>query len=205
MTSIPSAVDGAGLSVPQAGDPRPGSALSGASAQHLPPDDGDMDNGELFLQEIEAVDDYWGPTFRAIYESESQSEAFLERLEKRIGEHDGEIEKMCNHHYQGFISSVRDLLGVRSDSERLKAEVEVIDKELRDSAVKVQSKAKDLVKARRVERNIAATIESLSLCLPVLQMFTKLNKQMSEKRFHPALKTLEQLEHNYLPRISKYR
>ena len=42
--------------------------------------DADKDNGELFLQEIEAVDDYWGPTFRAIYESESQSEAFLERL-----------------------------------------------------------------------------------------------------------------------------
>ena len=28
---------------------------------------------------------------------------------------------------------------------------------------------------------------------------------MSEKRFHPALKTLEQLEHTYLPRIANYR
>jgi hypothetical protein len=36
-------------------------------------------------------------------------------------------------------------------------------------------------------------------------MFTKLNKQMSEKRFHPALKTLEQLEHTFLPRIANYR
>lgn len=29
--------------------------------------------------------------------------------------------------------------------------------------------------------------------------------QMKEKRYHPALKTLEQLEHNYLPRIANYR
>lgn len=162
------------------------------------------DHGELFLQEIEAVDDYWGPTFRAIYESD-YSQAFLERLEQRTHEHDAEIEKMCNHHYQGFISSVRDLLGVRSDAETLKGEVGAIDSDIQASGQAVAAKARELVKARRVERNIAATIESLSLCLPVLQMFTRLNKQMSEKRFHPALKTLEQLEHTYLPRIAKYR
>lgn len=31
------------------------------------------DHLELFLQEIEAVDDYWGPTFRAIYQPSSSS------------------------------------------------------------------------------------------------------------------------------------
>ena len=162
------------------------------------------EHNELYLQEIEAVDDYWGPTFRAIYESESQ-ESFLERLESRISEHDAEIEKMCNHHYQGFISSVRDLLQVRSDATQLNSEVVKVDEELRSSAEKISTKGKELIKARKVERNIAATIESLSLCLPVLQMFTKLNKQISEKKFHPALKTLEQLEHTYLPRITNYR
>ncbi len=57
------------------------------------------DHLELYLQEIEAVDDYWGPTFRGVYES-NREEAFLERLEARIQEHDAEIEKMCNHHYR---------------------------------------------------------------------------------------------------------
>ena len=28
---------------------------------------------------------------------------------------------------------------------------------------------------------------------------------MNNKRYYPALKTLEQLEHTYLPRVSKYR
>ena len=57
----------------------------------------------LWLQEVESVD-YWGPTFRAIYEGGAQEE-FLQRLEKRIEEHDTEIEKMCNHHYQ--VSSLK--------------------------------------------------------------------------------------------------
>ena len=58
----------------------------------------DETSGSFWLQEIESVD-YWGPTFRAIYESGVQ-EAFIERLERRIEEHDSEIEKMCNYHYQ---------------------------------------------------------------------------------------------------------
>ena len=62
----------------------------------------DETSGSFWLQEIESVD-YWGPTFRAIYESGVQ-EAFIERLEKRIAEHDAEIEKMCNYHYQVNIS-----------------------------------------------------------------------------------------------------
>ena len=61
------------------------------------------------------------------------------------------------------------------------------------------------VKARTTETNIAATIESLGLCLPVLAQFSRLSKQMKDKKYHPALKTLEQLETVHLPRIANYR
>ena len=61
------------------------------------------------------------------------------------------------------------------------------------------------MKARTVESNISVTISALSLCLPVLQMFSKLSKQLREKKYHPALKTLEQLEQQHLPRIANYR
>ena len=88
--------------------------------------------------------------------------------------------------------------------EALKADKDVLqsqDSDLLDSASSCVEVASKLVKARQVERNIAATVESLSNCLPVLQMFAKLNRQMSDKKFHPALKTLEQLEANYLPGV----
>ena len=170
----------------------------------IPAEESTAQHHELFLQEIEAVDEYWGPTFRGVYES-GQHEMFLERLEERIKKHDKDIEKMCSHHYQGFIESVRDLLRVRSQATQLKREVETVDKEMRLSCNKVVSGAESLVRARNTESNISATIESLSLCLPVLQMFTKLSKQMRDKKYHPALKTLEQLEQNHLPKIANYR
>ena len=112
---------------------------------------------------------------------------------------------MCNHHYQGFIASVKHLLHVKTDATQLKSDVVKIDSDLRESASSCVSRANELVKTRRVEKNIAATIESLSNCLPVLQTFSKLSRQMKEKRYHPALKTLEQLEQTYLPRITQYR
>ena len=80
-----------------------------------------------------------------------------------------------------------------------------IDTDLRESATACEKTSNELVKARRVEKNIAATIESLANCLPVLQTFSKLSRQMKEKRYHPALKTLEQLENTFLPRIAHFR
>jgi len=170
----------------------------------IPVEESTAQHHELFLQEIEAVDEYWGPTFRGVYES-GQHELFLGRLEERIKRHDKDIEKMCSHHYQGFIESVRDLLRVRSQATQLKREVETVDKEMRSSCKKVIAGSEYLVRARTTQTNITATIDSLSLCLPVLQMFTKLSKQMKDKKYHPALKTLEQLEQSHLPKIANYR
>lgn len=38
----------------------------------------------------------------------------------------------------------------------------------------------------------------------VLEQYCKLKDQMEEKQYYSALKTLEQLEHTYLPRIKNY-
>nr|CAG4644587.1 EOG090X01NK [Leptodora kindtii] len=66
-------------------------------------------------------------------------------------------------------------------------------------------KGGELIKARKVERNMSLTLELLQQCLPVLRAYIKLQQQMSGKRYYPALKTLEQLEHIHLPNISQYR
>jgi len=56
---------------------------------------------------------------RSVYEG-PEPEKFLDHLDARIKSHNKEIERMCNHHYQGFIESVHSLLQVRSDVEKLK-------------------------------------------------------------------------------------
>lgn len=44
----------------------------------------------------------------------------MEKLETRIRNHDREIEKMCNFHYQGFVDSITELLKVRGEAQKLK-------------------------------------------------------------------------------------
>lgn len=144
--------------------------------------DSKLQRQELFLLDIEGIDEYWGPTFRSIYESD-EHEKFLDHLNTRIKNYDKEIERMCNYHYQGFIESIRELLQLKTQVHELNKELTDIDTELQKSAANVMKTASKLVKERKTEKNIAATIENLSRCLPVLKTFSKLQKQMSEKRF----------------------
>ncbi|KAG8310456.1 Exocyst complex component 6 [Homalodisca vitripennis] len=146
----------------------------------------------------------FGVNVEAIYDGD-EHQKFMEQLDTRIKNHDRDIERMCNFHYQGFIDSIRELLQVRSQAQKLNSEVVEMDEALQKSAAKVMEKSEELVRARKVEKNIAGAIENLSLCLPVLNTYAKLQKQMSEKRYYPALKTLEQLEHHHLPTVANYR
>ncbi|XP_019866312.1 exocyst complex component 6 [Aethina tumida] len=159
---------------------------------------------DLYLQEIEGIDDYWGPTFRAIYDNDEHVE-FRKKLEARIKQHDKDIERLCNVYYQGFIESVRELLDVRSKAKKLNREVVELDKNLHAAAKPVTKSGNELLQARKVESNIAIVITQLNLCLPVLTTYSKLKKQIAEKRYYPALKTLEELEHVHLPQIVNYR
>ncbi|GBP68310.1 Exocyst complex component 6 [Eumeta japonica] len=156
------------------------------------------------IQEIEGIDDYWGPAFRSIYEGEGHA-AFVERLDERIKQHDKEIEKLCNYHYQGFIDSIRELLQVRSHAEELHREISNVDASVKETTEGICSRGEELISARRVELNIAATIEKMELCLPLLTTYSKLKAQVEAKRYYPALKTLEQLEHVLIPRVGPYK
>ncbi|XP_073906066.1 exocyst complex component 6B isoform X5 [Castor canadensis] len=77
---------------------------------------------ERILREIESTDTACiGPTLRSVYDGEEHGR-FMEKLETRIRNHDREIEKMCNFHYQGFVDSITELLKVRGEAQKLKAQ-----------------------------------------------------------------------------------
>ncbi|CAK8688844.1 unnamed protein product [Clavelina lepadiformis] len=158
---------------------------------------------DIIIQEIERGF-FLGPALRAVYEG-NDHEKFLERLDCRIKQHDRDIERMCNFHYQGFIESITELINVRSDAEKLKSQTLVINKELQESGKEVARKSDDLIQCQLQQRNVASAIEKLSECLPVLQMYAKMMEQMRAGRYYSALKTLEQLEHTALPSVYRYR
>ncbi|XP_065828253.1 exocyst complex component 6B-like isoform X2 [Oscarella lobularis] len=155
------------------------------------------------LSELESNEDHLGPTLRSVYET-GQQEDFMARLDGRIKGHERDIERMCNHHYQGFIDSVNELLKVRADARNLKVKIQEAQFDLERSGKQLTQKGDELISLRTIQRNLAQTTEALMSCLPVLDQYSKLREQMKNKRYYPALKSLEQLEHTLLPRVSQY-
>uniref|UniRef100_A0A8C0US40 Exocyst complex component 6B n=1 Tax=Cyanistes caeruleus TaxID=156563 RepID=A0A8C0US40_CYACU len=141
---------------------------------------------------------------RSVYDGEEHGR-FMEKLEARIRNHDREIEKMCNFHYQGFVDSITELLKVRGEAQKLKNQVTDTNRKLQNEGKELILAMEELRQCRLQQRNISATVDKLTLCLPVLEMYSKLREQMKSKRHYPALKTLEHLEHTFLPQVSHYR
>uniref|UniRef100_A0A672J7Q6 Exocyst complex component n=1 Tax=Salarias fasciatus TaxID=181472 RepID=A0A672J7Q6_SALFA len=155
---------------------------------------------ERILREIESTDtNCIGPTLRSVYDGQEHG-LFMEKLDARIRNHDREIEKMCNHHFQGFVDSITELLKVRGEAQKLKSQVTETNRRLQDDGKDVSG-----IQCRVQQRNIATTIDKLTHCLPVLEMYGRLQEQMKAKRYYPALRTLEQLEQTCLPRAGQYR
>lgn len=59
--------------------------------------------------------------FRSVYDGQEHG-LFMEKLDARIRNHDREIEKLCNHHFQGFVDSITELLKVRGEAQKLKVQ-----------------------------------------------------------------------------------
>uniref|UniRef100_A0A3Q2DZP3 Exocyst complex component n=1 Tax=Cyprinodon variegatus TaxID=28743 RepID=A0A3Q2DZP3_CYPVA len=162
---------------------------------------------ERILQEIESTDTACvGPTLRSIYDDQPNAhKRFMEKLDARIRNHDREIEKMCNFHHQGFVDAITELLKVRADAEKLMGQVTDTNRRLQEAGRDVRAQTEEVIRCRIQQRNMATTVEKLQLCLPVLEMYSKLKEQLDSKRYYAALKTMEQLEKVYIPRVSHYR
>ncbi|XP_061611701.1 exocyst complex component 6 isoform X4 [Phyllopteryx taeniolatus] len=158
------------------------------------------------LAELESVDLPLGTTLRSIYDDQPNAHMrFMEKLDARIRNHDREIEKMCNFHHQGFVDAITELLKVRTDAEKLMGQVTDTNRRLQEAGREVTAQTGEVIRCRSQQRNMATTVEKLQLCIPVLQMYSKLKEQLESKRYYAALKTMEQLEKIYIPRVSQYR
>ncbi|XP_061564152.1 exocyst complex component 6 [Cololabis saira] len=162
---------------------------------------------ERILQEVESTDTACvGPTLRSIYDDQPNThKRFMEKLDARIRNHDREIEKMCNFHHQGFVDAITELLKVRADAEKLMGQVTDTNRRLQEAGSEVTSQTEEVIRCRIQQRNMATTVEKLQLCIPVLEMYSKLKEQLESRRYYAALKTMEQLEKVYIPRVSHYR
>ncbi|PIO04065.1 hypothetical protein AB205_0077540 [Aquarana catesbeiana] len=119
----------------------------------------------------------------SVYDDQPNAhQRFMEKLDTRIRNHDREIEKMCNFHHQGFVDAINELLKVRADAEKLKVQVTDTNRGFQEAGKEVIGKTEDIIRCRIQQRNIATVVDRLQLCLPALEMYSKLKEQMSGKR-----------------------
>ncbi|XP_045075115.1 exocyst complex component 6B-like, partial [Coregonus clupeaformis] len=131
---------------------------------------------ERILREIESTDtNCIGPTLRSVYDGQEQG-LFMAKLDGRIRNHDRDIEKMCNHHFQGFVDSITELLKVRGEAQKLKSQVTETNQRLQDDGKGVLTCMDELRLCRLQQRNIATSIDKFTHCLPVLEMYNKLQE-----------------------------
>ncbi|XP_034286319.1 exocyst complex component 6 isoform X1 [Pantherophis guttatus] len=161
---------------------------------------------ETVLGEIKYLELPLGITLGSVYDDQPNAhQKFMEKLDACIRNHDKEIEKMCNFHHQGFVDAITELLKVRADAEKLKVQVTDTNRRLQEAGKEVLAQTEEVIQSRVQQRNIMTVVEKLQLCLPVLEMYSKLKEQMNVRRYYSALKTMEQLENIYFPRVSQYR
>lgn len=160
---------------------------------------------EFFLYELETTDSgSVGLVLRAIYDC-GDVHKFARALEHRIHHYDKSIQRICSYHYQGYVDAMKQLLQLKTRSLEIKDEVNAIDHKIQESSKDLRKRSAEIVRYRKLQRNANTAIDHISLCLPVLENYAKLNEHMQQKKFYQALKVLEELEHTYMVHVDNYR
>ena len=161
------------------------------------------------------------------------SEAFLDSLDLFVKRMDGDIERLCNKNYQGFIDSVEELLRVRRNAEKFQVrgpsrgcapaprrparagspplahcraqdQIGKASAAVRQTGEAVVKSLEELARHRHIQRNILVAIEALGHCIPVIRLYNKAQAQLAGRRFYPTLRTLQELEGTHLPSVAQY-
>ncbi|KAI9315513.1 exocyst complex subunit Sec15-like-domain-containing protein [Dichotomocladium elegans] len=147
--------------------------------------------------------DQLGPVIKQITETGRQ-EAFVDQLDALIRKKDGEIERMCNAHYQEFVQAVDQLLKVRQGTAELRQKISDVNITLQTRGSKLAEKRRELIEARRVQKNVEDAIQALQKSLVVLELMNRTNHQLEAKKYYSALKTLDIVENDHLPEMPQY-
>uniref|UniRef100_A0A7E4VMA7 Exocyst complex component n=1 Tax=Panagrellus redivivus TaxID=6233 RepID=A0A7E4VMA7_PANRE len=160
---------------------------------------------EFFLYELETTDSgSIGLVLRAIYDT-GDVHKFSRALEQRIAHYDKNILKVCTYHYQGFIESMTQLNHLKDKCADVKEIAASIDDRIQSRSAELVKKGTEILRYRKLQRNANTAIEQITMCLPVLENYAKLQELMKQKKHYQALKVLEELEHTYAMQINKYR
>ncbi|WFD05365.1 Rab GTPase-binding exocyst subunit S15 [Malassezia vespertilionis] len=138
-----------------------------------------------------------GPIIKRLDVAQQQDE-FLRHLRKFVRQKDEEIEVVCNENHEEFVSSVDDLLIVRSGSVSLKHRINELNQEIQSSGKTLSTKKRELIEKKKTGQNIDEAIETLQDCMNVLEMNILVEELISQGKYYSALRRLDELGNVHL-------
>eukprot|EP01119_Soliformovum_irregulare_P000298 TRINITY_DN10212_c0_g1_i2.p1 TRINITY_DN10212_c0_g1~~TRINITY_DN10212_c0_g1_i2.p1 ORF type:complete len:829 (+),score=293.22 TRINITY_DN10212_c0_g1_i2:114-2600(+) len=141
---------------------------------------------------------------KAVFEANKEA-SVVAALDAFIPKKEKDIANICNYNYQAFIKAVDELLKVRQDTADLKHSVQVLNKNVQQTGELLLKKYRDLYNLRKMRSNMNVAIDLLEQCQQGLTLLTRSNEYCYQKDYFAALKILEQLELNYLPKVSSLK
>ncbi|CAN6443434.1 unnamed protein product [Victoria cruziana] len=161
----------------------------------------DGDGGDDFgLATTIANGDDLGPIVRHAFEA-GKPENLLLQLKNVVKKKEIEIEELCRLHYEDFIRAVDELRGVLVDADELKNGLMSENFRLQEASTSLLLKLEELLESYSIKTNFATAFKMSRICLQVLRLCAKCNRDISNDHLYPALKTLDQIQKNYLHQI----
>lgn len=144
-----------------------------------------------------------GPIIKRLDEANQQGD-FFRHLRAFIRQKDEEIEAVCNENHQDFVTSVNELLIVRSGTVSLKHRINELDQEIQSSGKALSTKKRDLVDKQKTVQNIDEALKSLHECMHVLELSTLIDELISQQKYYSALRRLDELGDVHLKLVAHH-
>ncbi|VDK63661.1 unnamed protein product [Cylicostephanus goldi] len=100
---------------------------------------------------------------------------------------------------------MKELLHLKERCGDIKQDAIAINTQIQAASEDISKKSAEIVKYRKLVKNASTAIDQISVCLPVLENYARLQELMQLKKYYQALKVLEELEHTHLALVEKYR
>lgn len=170
-----------------------------------------QENIDQQLQQIHLLDpssssenlEQLGPIIKQIH-SNRQQEAYLRTLQGLVESKDAEIEKICVENYQDFISSVSTLFTVKSYTDKMKDTITALDTSVAQLGGGLVEKKRNLLQTKKTAANLDEAIDTLQVCLRVLDVVNRVSEMVKEGKYWSALRVRRlHLSSMYQPSIIK--
>ncbi|MBA0878277.1 hypothetical protein Goshw_011998, partial [Gossypium schwendimanii] len=137
-----------------------------------------------------------GPFVRKAFAS-GKPETLLHHLRHFSRSKESEIEEVCKAHYQDFILAVDDLRSLLSDVDSLKSSLYDSNSRLQSVGGPLLSSLDSFVEAQNVSKNVDYALQSVTLCIKLMELCSRANHHLSNGSFYMALKCLDSIENDF--------